>query len=404
MSSYRRILSALVCVGVFAWFLGCYPEVKKEVLKPEDALTPVRFFLPSFDDDLAWDSLSDAIDRNLVYLNKIDPETVFQYGPHSFTAAQVRETQKSFRALILEVPDPQQLNKKIRKQFRVYQVAGQTGNQKVLFTGYYEPVFEGRLAPDDSFKYPLYRVPDDLIKIDLSLFNQKYASERIMARIADQHVVPYYSRHEIDYEKVLAGRGFEIAWMRDPVDALFLHIQGSGRLKLADGSMMGVGYHASNGRPYRSIGKYMIQKDLLKKEGVTMQSIRRYLAENPEACDDILSQNSSYVFFRLREGEPVGNISVPLVPGRSLALDSRLFPKGALAFMSCQKPDISKDGEITGWRDFSRFVLNQDTGGAIKGPGRADLFWGSGSHAETAAGHMKHEGTLYLLIRKDFVP
>ena len=131
-----------------------------------------------------------------------------------------------------------------------------------------------------------------------------------------------------------------------------------------------------------------------------MQSIRKYLSEHPEVSDEVLGYNPSYIFFHMLKDEPLGNINVPLVPGRSLALDARLFPKGALAFVSSQKPDVDEEGRITGWKKFSRFVLNQDTGGAIKGAGRADLFWGGGPYAAVAAGHMKHEGELYILIKK----
>ena len=131
-----------------------------------------------------------------------------------------------------------------------------------------------------------------------------------------------------------------------------------------------------------------------------MQSIRRYLSEHPEILEEVLNHNPSYVFFGLMENGPFGNIEVPLTPGRSVALDSRIFPKGALCFISAEKPVIDSNDEITGWTKFSRFVLNQDTGGAIKGAGRADIFWGSDGHAELAAGHMKHDGNLYILIKK----
>lgn len=131
-----------------------------------------------------------------------------------------------------------------------------------------------------------------------------------------------------------------------------------------------------------------------------MQSIRRYLSEHPEILEEVLNHNPSYVFFDFMENGPFGNIDVPLTPGRSVALDSRIFPKGALCFISTEKPMISTSNEITGWSKFSRFVLNQDTGGAIKGSGRADIFWGSDQRAELAAGHMKHDGDLYILIKK----
>ncbi|MCD6305341.1 MAG: MltA domain-containing protein, partial [Deltaproteobacteria bacterium] len=161
-----------------------------------------------------------------------------------------------------------------------------------------------------------------------------------------------------------------------------------------------VGYSASNGLEYRSIGKYMVSNGLMPLEQISMQAIRIYLKEHPETLKKILYFNPSYVFFERRYTGPLGNLQVPLTPGRSLALDARLFPKGALAFISCKKPCVNSRGDITGWKDFSRFVLNQDTGGAIKGAGRADIFWGSGPYAEAAAGHLKHEGELYILIKK----
>ncbi len=402
MGIFLRIISASLFFLSLVSFPGCYPALKKEAAHSEDALIPVSFFYPEFHDDMDLKSLETAIKRNFVYLNKIDPETVFQYGPHKIMCKQVRESQEAFLRLITENRDWKQLNRMIKKQFRVYRAAGRTGNTKVLFTGYFEPVFEASLTPNQTFKYPLYKMPHDLVKIDLSRFNKRFKNEIIIARIDGKRVMPYYTRHQIDIENVLANRGLEIAWLRHPLDAIFLHIQGSGKLILPDGGTIRVGYKASNGRPYRSIGKYMLEKGLIPKEGLSMQSIREYLSDHPEVRDEILSCNPSYIFFHILEGEPLGNINVPLVPGRSLALDARLFPKGALAFVSCQKPIVNDEGKINGWNKFSRFVLNQDTGGAIKGAGRADLYWGTGPYAETAAGHMKHEGELYMLIKKTF--
>jgi membrane-bound lytic murein transglycosylase A len=144
----------------------------------------------------------------------------------------------------------------------------------------------------------------------------------------------------------------------------------------------------------------MLDKGLLSREEMSMQSIRKYLSTHPEMIQEVLNYNQSYVFFRRIENGPFGNINVPLTPGRSVALNARLFPKGALGYISCQKPIVDNSGEIVSWTNFSRFVLNQDTGGAIRGSGRADIFWGSGQFAELAAGNMKHEGELYLLIKK----
>ena len=396
MKHLFKILLLLTAVILF----GCYPALKKEAGRPEDALDPVRFFYPKFHDDMDFKSLALAIKRNLAYLDRLDPEKPFYYGPHKFTCQHVRDSQEAFLKIISKGHDPAKLKKLIKKHFSVYRATGRAGKRDVLFTGYFEPLYEGSLTPDKTFKYPLYRRPDDLIKIDLSLFNEEFKGKIITARVNGNKVLPYYSRQQIETENVLKGMNLEIAWLKDPVDVAFLHIQGSGRLRLPDGSALPVGYQAANGRPYRSIGRYMLDRGFIEREKMSMQSIRNYLSEHPEIIENVLNHNPSYVFFRLLDSGPFGNINVPLTPGRSLALDSRLFPKGALCFISCKKPVVNNRGEITGWKDFSRFVLNQDTGGAIRGAGRADIFWGNGQYAQLAAGHMKHEGKVYVLIKK----
>jgi len=400
-----RNISGFLFLFAAICLFGCYPTLEKEASRPEEALVPVRFFFPKFRDDLDLESLKTAIKRNLDYLKRVDEKEIFQYGPHKFTCRQVRDSQETFLKLICENHNWDQLNRKIKKQFRIYRAAGREGNNKVLFTGYFEPILDASLLPDETFRYPIYGKPDDLIKIDLSLFDQRFKNETITARIDGNRVLPYYSRHQIEIGNVLDGKGLEIAWLKDPLDVVFLHIQGSGKLRLPDGKTIRVGYLSSNGRPYRSIGKYMLDNGFLTEKEISMQSIRAYLSaylsQHPEISDEVLNCNPSYIFFHFLEAEPLGNINVPLVPGRSLALDARIFPKGALAYISCQKPSIDNEGKINGWDKFSRFVLNQDTGGAIKGAGRADLFWGCGTYAEVAAGHLKHEGDLYILIKKE---
>jgi membrane-bound lytic murein transglycosylase A len=394
--SLLRSLLLLTAIGLY----GCYPALEKEAERREDALIPLSFFYPTFQDDMDYDSLILAIERNLSYLERLDPYEIFQYGAHKFTCQQVRESQEFLLQLLRENPAQAHLNKEIRKHFRVYRAAGRVGNNKVLFTGYFEPILDASLTRDETFKYPIYRRPDDLVKIDLSLFNERFRGESIVARITENKVLPYYSRYHIEVEKALEGRNLEIAWAKDLIDVAFLHIQGSGRLRLPDNTHVLVGYQESNGRPYRSIGRYMLDKGFMKPEEMSMQGIRSYLSQHLEVTEEVLNYNPSYIFFRKVENGPLGNINVPLTPGRSLALDVRLFPKGALCFILCEKPQVSAQGDITGWRSFSRFVLNQDTGGAIKGAGRADLFWGNGPYAELAAGHMKHNGELYVLIKK----
>ena len=400
MEQAKRISALSLFLFIFLVLPGCYPALKIKARTPEEALSQVRFFYPAFRDDMETDSLIAATEKSIEYLNRLSPEKIFYYGAHSFTSRQVLESHETFLKLISSNPGPEKLNRSIKKYFRVYRATGRVGNRKVLFTGYFEPHYSASLTPNEVFKYPLYRKPADMVKIDLSLFSANFKGKNIIARIKDNKVLPYYSKYHIDEKKALGGRNLEIAWLKDPVDVAFLHIQGSGRLLLPGGKSIRVGYKASNGRPYRSIGRFMLDRGFLNKEEMSMQAIRRYLSKNPDVVDEVLNHNPSYVFFRVLETAPVGNIGVPLTPGRSVALDYRLFPKGALAFVSCSKPIVDDHGRITKWTKFSRFVLHQDTGGAIRGAGRADLFWGNGPYAEAAAGHMKHEGELYILIKK----
>ena len=396
----KKILFVFCFSVALAALFSCYPLRKREVKQPEDALKQVRFFFPKFSDDMDRDSLIQSVRRNLEYLDRVSPETVFHYGPDEFNRQQVRESQEAFLDLLSRGLDEDQLSKEIKKTFRVYRAAGRKESGRMLFTGYYEPIYEGRLVRDEAFRYPLYGLPNDLIRIDLSPFGERFKGETIVARIEGKKVQPYFSRSQIEGERVLEGKGLEIAWLKDPLDVAFLHIQGSGRVRLSDGNDFLVHYQASNGRPFQSIGRYMIERGFLPREGMSMQAIRKYLTEHPEVRDEVLNQNPSYIFFRHVENGPLGSLGVLLTPGRSVALDPKFFPKGALGFISSEKPLVNDRGEITGWVKFSRFVAHQDAGGAIKGAGRADIFWGSGPYAELAAGHLQQEGDLYILIKK----
>jgi membrane-bound lytic murein transglycosylase A len=221
-----------------------------------------------------------------------------------------------------------------------------------------------------------------------------------VGRYTDQTVVPYFDRREIEEENALVGRAEALAWVKDPVDVFFLQIQGSGKIYLDTGDVINVHYHGSNGRPYRSIGTLLIEEQKIPREEMSMQRIRSYLRNHPEEMASIFNYNPSYVFFKIESEGPLGSLNVLLTPGRSIALDRRLFPHAALAFIRTQKPVLNSAGQIDRWVSCRRFVLNQDTGGAIQGPGRADLFWGNGPYAEMAAGHLAHVGELYFLILK----
>ena len=213
-----------------------------------------------------------------------------------------------------------------------------------------------------------------------------------------RRLVPYADRQAIEQADALAGKAPILAWVKDPVALFFLHVQGSGRIALDEGGTLRLHYRATNGRPYRSIGRLLIDRGAVAREDMSMQAIRAYLAAHPDRRAEVTAHNPSYVFFETVTGGPFGSLGVALTPGRSVATDPDHFPRGALAFVASRKPLTADGRRISEWTPFGRFVLNQDTGGAIRGPGRADLFWGDGPYAELAAGHMQHTGRLYFFV------
>jgi membrane-bound lytic murein transglycosylase A len=401
-STYSKIAIFLMA-AIAALIAGCPAPIKK----PPKELALVRksgFSYPNFTDDMEFDGLEHSILKSMAYLEKVPADRIYQFGPDSFDAAHLMQSLQQFLDFIRTNPSARDLKKFIRSNYLVYQSVGRNQEGEVLFTGYYEPHLNGRLQPDDEFRFPIYGLPEDLMKIDLSAFDEKYNGESIVGRYTGETVVPYYDRREIDEENVLADKAQPLVWVKDPVDVFFLHIQGSGKIFLDTGEVINVHYHGSNGRPYRSIGKLLIEAQKIPQEEMSMQKIRSYLHEHPEEMAPVLNHNPSYVFFKLEREGPLGYLNVLLTPGRSVALDRRIFPPAALVFIQTKKPVVDSAGQIDNWVDCSRFVLNQDTGGAIRGPGRADLFWGSGPYAEIAAGHLAHTGKLFFLILKPDKP
>ncbi|MCG6919079.1 MAG: MltA domain-containing protein [Deltaproteobacteria bacterium] len=369
---------------------------ERDVLRIVDPLS-----VPLERDDLARNLLEQAINNSLSYYERLSEETTFKFGPQEVQVGRIKRSLQTFLFLLRETASWTELADRVRENFVIYRSVGRNAEQEVLFTGYFEPTIQGSLTPDEHFQYPIYGVPDDLLNIDLGLFREEYRGVKLVARSEGNRVVPYYNRDEIDSSGKLAGKGYELVWVADPVERFFLRIQGSGRIRLLNGDFIRLGYAAKNGWPWRPIGRLMIEEGLIPKDAMSLQAIRRYLKQNPEKMSDIFSYDPSYVFFQTEQGGPFGNIAVPLTPGRSIATDSSIFPKGALAFIECQKPVFAKDGVILGWAPFGRYVLNQDTGGAIRGPGRVDLFWGNGPFSRIAAGHLKHPGALYFLLLKE---
>ena len=399
-----RYLYIIIYAITFALLVSsCKPKpmVKPEPPTRENAMELISSWsYPDFLDDMTYNGLEDSLLQSLSYLNKIPADRQFIFGKDQYNAKHMIKSLQHFLDHIKTRPPRQDLKKFIQSDYRIYRSVGRNGEGEVLYTGYYEPLLKGSLVRSDRYRFPIYTRPRDLITIDLSLFHKKFRGEKIIGRYTNQSVVPYYDRSEIETGGVLEDKAGVLAWAEDPVDVFFLQIQGSGKVQLDNGNVFNVHYQTTNGRPYRSIGKLLIDEGKISVADMSMQKIREYLNNHPEEIDTVLNYNPSYVFFIIEPNGPLGNINVKLTPGRSIALDRRIFPSAALAFIETEKPLIDDAGQIHSWQRFSRFVLNQDTGGAIKGPGRADLFWGNGPYAEIAAGHLKHTGELYFLVLK----
>jgi membrane-bound lytic murein transglycosylase A len=353
---------------------------------------------PDFTDDLDPQSLEQALGLSIGYLESLPPAREFEFGGERYPAAHVLLSLQRFREFIRTRPSAPDLRKHIQDFYRVYQSKGRDSQREVLFTGYYEPLLMGRRSMSAEYRHPIYARPHDLLTIDLAAFADTYPRDKLIGRALDGRVVPYHDRRDIEAGGALFGKAAALAWVKDPIDIFFLHVQGSGKIVFEDGRVVNLGYDTSNGRPYRSIGQLLIEEGKIRREEMSMQRIRAYLNANPGDIQRVLNHNPSYIFFKVTPDGPLGFINVKLTPGRSIALDRALFPPAVLAFMETRKPLIDGQGRITSWVECRRFALNQDTGGAIRGPGRADLFWGSGLEAEVAAGHLKHSGKLYFLV------
>jgi membrane-bound lytic murein transglycosylase A len=270
-----------------------------------------------------------------------------------------------------------------------------------LFTGYYEPLLHGSRKRGGKYTVPLYTRPPELVMVDLGDFREDLKGTRIAGKVEDGTLVPFPDRKEID-AGALAGRKLEVVWVDDPIDAFFLHVQGSGRVQLAEGGEMRLGYAAQNGHPYTAIGRELIGRGALKRDEVSLQTIRAWLEAHPQEAREVMETNPSYVFFQKLEGEgPLGAQGVPLTPGRSLAVDRKHVPLGVPLWLVSGVPS-PREGEPDG--RLRRLLVTQDTGGAIRGPVRGDVFWGFGEEAEAIAGRMKHRGKMWLLLPRTLTP
>ncbi len=384
----RSFTTALAFLALF-FFSGCADKPSLIPLGSGD--------IPFFYDDLSKESLILTLEHQLDYLHSLPPGTVSVIDGKEYSSNELIISLTHFVEIVSSSHQPFKIDKKIRNNFFVYQSTGRRKGKhnEMLITAYYEPILEGSLKKEYPYIHPLYSQPTSLI-IRRNKNNQKLAKGRLDDK---GNFLPYWTRGEIETQNI--AKGFELVYLKDPFDAFLLHIQGSGKIKLRDGSWHSIHYATDNGRVYNSIGKLLVDEDKMALKDVTIPSIKKFLDANPEEQERIFYHNNKYIFFKWeKENGPFGSLGRPLTPGRSIALDRKALPMTAIGYLITKQPVLDARGKVVGWKPLHRFVLPQDTGSAIKGAGRVDLFMGSGEHAKTSAGLMKESGKLYFLIKK----
>ncbi len=389
-----RCCRACVLPAMLAWVsIGCEkpvepipmtriePDYDRPLPPGERALQKIdRSMYPRFGD--AWylakgTGLRRSVEQSIDYLRKPSSHSFFPSG--EITHDRVLTSLERFLKVLDQADSPEALDRLIGEQFDVYSSVGYDGSGTVLFTGYYSPIFDGSLTRTDRFSVPLYRLPPG--------FEKDPDGNPIQGR--------WHTRQEIEAGNLLAGN--EIAWLADRFEAYILTVQGSGFVRLPDGTLFEIGYAGHNGYDYTSIGRMLVQDGKIRSDRLSLDSLLRYFHEHPEDLDHYLYQNKRYVFFQEAHGGPFGCLGAPVTTHHSIATDKDIFPRAALAFVDTLIPWQ----DVRSTRPFRSFVLDQDRGAAIRAPGRCDIYTGVGEQAGRLAGFTYHEGRLYYLFARE---
>ena len=356
---------------------------------------------PEVYDDKSKTSLRKALSSSLKYYKKRKPDDVVKFGKDRVSIREMRRTIADVRDAVTKWGMSDKFFNWLSGNFRFYRCKAPV----ITVTGYYLASLQGSWKESKKYPYPVYRRPDSLCRVSLSRFpfwkDFKGLKKTIKGRLAkDNDVFPYWTREEIDFGGALKGQGAEILWVDCLVSLNSLHVQGSGMVKMDSGEDVLVGYADSNGHRFQGVGGYLIREGIAPPGVRTSTQIDNFLRNNPKLWPKVFKENPSYVFFHRPKVGPVGCLAVKITPHRTVATDHRYFPSGALALFECERPIFNKHGKVKKWEKFRRLVLNQDTGGAIKGPSRLDLYCGYGIRNERLAGAMKQPGVLWFLRRK----
>ena len=335
---------------------------------------------------LSDSGLQQALGRSLDWFQKPSTKTYFPIGPishrHAWTSVYALKQ--------IAENNPANAVERLRNEFNVWQSVGWDGRGTVFFTGYYTPVIDASLKKQGPYKYPLYKRPPDLVT--------EPRTGKVLGRRTNGGVVPYPTRRQI-YKRDLL-KGLELVWLKDRFDSYLVQVNGSAKLRLRDGSFMYVGYDGSNGRPYTSVGKLLTDEGKLDEDTLSTSKLRRYFEDNPGELEYYIQKNDRFIFFKRYSGQnwPAGALGVEVTPMRTLATDNAIFPRGCPVFVNTRIPNATGAGE----QPFKQLMVDQDTGGAIRAAGRADIYIGVGQQARTLAGGLSAEGEMfYLLLKRD---
>jgi membrane-bound lytic murein transglycosylase A len=379
------------CLLVTGFIVGCKTTPPVQTAQPieyDRPLPPGQLALRKITDPAqipdftgAWqdtDSLKKAIENSLDYLAKPSSDQYFPYGDVNHD--RMVKSLQSFLTLVDSGARNSEINGLIRATFDVYISVGCDDRGTVLFTGYYTPIFNGSLQRTDRFRYPLYSMPEDLVKGP--------DGQTLGRRDAGGQITPYPPRATIDQTGMLKGR--ELAWLADPFEVYIAHVQGSVKLRTPEGQIVTAAYAANNGLEYASAGEALVADGKIAKDRMSLVTMIEYFKQHPDQIEHYTQLNPRYVFFRISDTTPHGSLNEPVIPMRVIATDKSIFPRAGLAFVSTSL----SSGPYTG------FALDQDSGGAIRAAGRCDIYMGEGDLAGRMAGQTYQEGKLYYLFLK----
>lgn len=410
--------ATVLALSTTIMLLGC---ARTPIKSTDQAMRPTST-MPGMQDDLEFANLVSALEANLKTIKEAPEKSKpFFFGPRSITRRDYAKSLETLLEAAKADPSGEKFRAHLKENFEPFEVFGGDRWGEIFMTSYYEPVINGSRKQTAKHSQPIYAAPKDMVIVDLGSFSkakpsllqnrplEQRSTESILRgrltteKDGSQRVVAYPSRGEI-YSGAIKNQAKILAWA-DPIDIFFLEIQGSGLVHFDDGKDIKVGYASQNGYPYFPIGKNLL--DVIPRDKMSMQSIEAHLRSlPPEKAQKLMEANQSYVFFRELENAGITFSGSEVVPGRTIATDQSYFPKGALAFLEFEKPVFTSPTatEPKEWQKTSRFVFDQDTGGAIRGPGRVDLFWGRGALARQSAGVIKNKGRLvYFVPKQEFL-